>query len=1240
MNKQFSVYREATPYWLDDEYIQNFGDYLTEYFLERLFLKVPKLPGDVRIIGSYLSNYHVGLALNRKTPNGLPKTKPLTAWAAGVREAGDISQESLKSVELLSVRGPLSAHEVGERHSLPLGDPGLLLPALYSPKTVPEFQGILCVPHFHEKRRDKDICAITGVNRVLWPKLPRRLDEIERFVDKLTSAEFVLCGSLHAAIVAVAYGIPFGFWDSGNIDIPFKWQDFAESIGIECRFFHNIDDARRFYSTSIAGKIVLPSLWEMLAVAPYPIRSNALLRLIHHEQRRNPQLDVSSIIDTFEAQRYRQTTIVDDADKILASIASENTSRLQTIQDLESKVHVLDAESTSRLQTILAAKDLFKKMYKNPLRKRCLRLLLGKTINRRIRRWLRNANLGDPNIADKFSTISVQSLGQEEEVAQLQDNLEHQEQEVAEIEMKNELTDQSITISDWGPRQTVCGEAANPQPDGSSALWIRVIGLNDVRIFRIQFGDAVYTEAHTSGEDVITSEIPEEVIANPGTYPVHLITSRQAKIFVGHFQVDAPQAIPDSGYSLKKYFASFVKGHWLRRMTQPVTASPKENRILVADSGLPRADVSAGERATKGLLADLVAAGFDVVFVPRNMKNKSRYRSELEKLGVTVITKKDGFMSAVDYIKAHGHTFSAFYLIRVGVAERLLSTVRAVNPQAKIVFHAPDLHFLRETRAAQISGRVEDLERAHDMQERETIIMRAADHVVIVSPAELPYLETIVPRDKISIFPALYSSIATKPKAFKARKNIFFLGGFQHTPNVEAVHWFVDHVWPAIHAAVPQCEFHILGSKAPDDIKALGKRLGVRFVGYVPDLEPVLGDYRLSVAPLLHGAGIKGKLGTSLGAGTPAVTTAIGAEGMGIVDGVHAFVRDDAPSFAQAVIDLYQDEPTWSRMAMNGQRLVEQNFGDMANRASFLRTLESAGILTPKIYLPYCQSTSPMPMPQTEDAQRPDVSIIIPVHNQWHFTRTCLHSVALAVLGSGITAEVILADDMSSDETRTAAQLYPGLRIVRQDTNLGFLKNCNAAAQQARGECLLFLNNDTVVMPNWLVALMDTLAKYPKAAIAGSQMLYPDGRVQEAGSVLFSDGSAHNVGRGLQKNDAFLKKDREVDYVSGCSMLVRRSFWESVGGFDEVFAPAYCEDSDLAMAARHNGWMVVYSGGSVIVHFEHGTYGEQDHGPSMRMKINNEKLYTKWRANFARDHLPPGTETLVAAAHAERTPPA
>lgn len=117
------------------------------------------------------------------------------------------------------------------------------------------------------------------------------------------------------------------------------------------------------------------------------------------------------------------------------------------------------------------------------------------------------------------------------------------------------------------------------------------------------------------------------------------------------------------------------------------------------------------------------------------------------------------------------------------------------------------------------------------------------------------------------------------------------------------------------------------------------------------DLDPILAGYRLSVAPLLYGAGIKGKLGTAMGAGVPCVSTTIGAEGMGIVDGVHAMVRDDPEGFAEAVASLYGDPVLWQNISERGRRLVEDRFGDAANQSAFYRVLDNAGALPLDMYV-------------------------------------------------------------------------------------------------------------------------------------------------------------------------------------------------------------------------------------------------------------------------------------------------
>ncbi|WP_236953134.1 glycosyltransferase [Ketogulonicigenium vulgare] len=660
-------------------------------------------------------------------------------------------------------------------------------------------------------------------------------------------------------------------------------------------------------------------------------------------------------------------------------------------------------------------------------------------------------------------------------------------------------------------------------------------------------------------------------------------------------------------------------------------------KILVADYRLPRPDVSAGEKATVGVIADMVAMGYQVTFISTDMQDTAPYRAQLEAIGVEVITATQGYAYANDYIDIHGHKFGTFYFIRVDVAEALLTPARLASPQARIIFHAPDLYFLREERAAAHSKNADDMREAAKTRARESKIMQASDHVVLVSAAEIDYLTDIIPCEKISVVPALYCPVVAEPAGFAARKDIFFLGGFKHLPNISAVKWFVQNVWPKVHAALPDVEFHIVGAEAPGDVVSLGRVPGVRFVGYVADLDPVLAQYRISAAPLLFGAGIKGKVGMAMGAGVPTVMSTIAAEGMSIVDGIHGLVRDDPDAFAEALIALYGDQLLWERLAVNGADLVDQNFSEAANRASVYRMLERARALPVDLYSNFIAASSPAAFPHLPPEVTVDVSIIIPVHDQWALTKAALIAVQRAMKATGITAEVILADDASSDETQQAAQIFPGLRVMRHEENLGFLLNANAAAEKARGQNLLFLNNDTIVLPGWLDAMFATLHAHPDAAIIGAKLLYPDGTIQEVGGALFADGSASCIGRGRSPHDRLFTFDREVDYATGASILVRREFWDEVGGFDARYAPAYCEDSDLAIAARARGYQVWCAAHAQVLHFEHASYGQQiTQKPKERATANLVRLVDKWQADLTAHYLPPQTAPMIVAAHAER----
>jgi hypothetical protein len=253
--------------------------------------------------------------------------------------------------------------------------------------------------------------------------------------------------------------------------------------------------------------------------------------------------------------------------------------------------------------------------------------------------------------------------------------------------------------------------------------------------------------------------------------------------------------------------------------TAPTVAAPSElvgvdvtRRILVADYRIPRSDVSAGERATVGILKDLCALGFDVVLLPDDMAPFKQYEAELHALGVEVVTRDSGYGTSRDYVATNGHRFSTLYVIRVDVAESIIRLFREVAPAARVIFHAPDLYHLRELREADLHDDAAGRERALAIKERELAMMRLADDVVVVSPAEVPILQAELPDMPITVFPVLYSPILPVKHHFEERRNLFFLGGFSHTPNVSAVQWFAAEVWPIVRQSLPDVEFYILGA--------------------------------------------------------------------------------------------------------------------------------------------------------------------------------------------------------------------------------------------------------------------------------------------------------------------------------------------------------------------------------------------------------------------------------------------
>lgn len=253
--------------------------------------------------------------------------------------------------------------------------------------------------------------------------------------------------------------------------------------------------------------------------------------------------------------------------------------------------------------------------------------------------------------------------------------------------------------------------------------------------------------------------------------------------------------------------------------------------------------------------------------------------------------------------------------------------------------------------------------------------------------------------------------------------------------------------------------------------------------------------------------------------------------------------------------------------------------------------------------------------------ENPLVSIIIPVYNQFSFSYHCLKSIE--ALEDQTSYEIILADDASNDLTEQIGKVVKNIKIVRNERNLRFLLNCNHAAQFARGKYILFLNNDTQVQNGWLDSLVALLEKDDTIGMAGSKLVYADKRLQEAGGIIWNDGTAANYGNRQDPQEPEYNYVKEVDYISGASILIRSSLWKKIGGFDERYVPAYCEDSDLAFEVRRHGYKVVYQPLSVVIHFEGISNGTDTSCGLKKYQIDNQKkLYEKWSEELKNQQSP------------------
>lgn len=368
--------------------------------------------------------------------------------------------------------------------------------------------------------------------------------------------------------------------------------------------------------------------------------------------------------------------------------------------------------------------------------------------------------------------------------------------------------------------------------------------------------------------------------------------------------------------------------------------------LLVVAPGLPEFDRHAGSRRLYSWLR-ILATEYHValhVLQTRINGDSKRYTEALRALGVEIFPAGDTSLAGLARSIDHGVLFEFFH-----TAERMLPPLRLLRPDLPMAVSSADLHYVRESRAA-VYAEHPAMARAKAWltRRRELGVYERADLVLTVTEDDRRELLRAAPDTVTAVVPNTYP-IATDVPVFSQRipRSLLFVGGFRHSPNVDAALFFCRQVLPLVRRSLPDVTVTIVGHAPPKEVQALASS-NVTVTGWVPDVEPYLASHCISIAPLRFGAGLKGKIVEAMGAGLPVVTTSVGAEGMELVHGRTALIADSPEMFAASVVRLCTDPDLHATTSGNGLEHARARWDSREVARSLLEATARLSTLRPK----------------------------------------------------------------------------------------------------------------------------------------------------------------------------------------------------------------------------------------------------------------------------------------------------
>ena len=348
--------------------------------------------------------------------------------------------------------------------------------------------------------------------------------------------------------------------------------------------------------------------------------------------------------------------------------------------------------------------------------------------------------------------------------------------------------------------------------------------------------------------------------------------------------------------------------------------------LLFIDRYVPHFDKDAGSRSVFQYISCFAGVGFNIKFIGDDFVRHEPYTELLEQMGVEVLYGPYYYLNWKRWIKKNVGSFDYVILSRPYVAIKYLDFIKK-HTKAKIFYLGHDLHFLREYREYALTNNKEKLISSEKLKKEEISIMRKSDVVYYFSSEEVNIIKEIDPSINCKVVPLnIFKKESLRSYNCKNRKDLIFVGGFRHSPNVDAILWFVNDIMPIVKQAIPGIILNIIGSNAPDKIKVLESDT-IKILGYLE--ENTLDEYykkcKICIIPLRYGAGVKGKLLEAMYKQIPVITTTIGAEGLPDVN--ECLIMEDNPDrFANRLVSMYTDNELLENLTEKGFFYIMKNF--------------------------------------------------------------------------------------------------------------------------------------------------------------------------------------------------------------------------------------------------------------------------------------------------------------------------